>query len=71
MCMLSCFQEFIKRLRKRLILPKSKHGAFDASDVEVTSDTEVDDDDDLTRDEFNLNKMIVVVTRPGKVCNTS
>ena len=60
-------QEFFKRLRKRLILPKSRHGAFDVSDVELTPDTEVDEDDDLTRDEFNLHKMIVVMTRPGKV----
>ena len=28
---------------------------------------EADDDDELLRDEFSLNKMLVIVTLPGKV----
>jgi hypothetical protein len=38
-------------------------------DLEPTSD-DVLDEDYLTRDDFNLHKMIVAITSPGKVrCN--
>lgn len=39
-----------------------------ADDVEPSLD--VMDEDYLTRDEFNLHKIIVAVTMPGKVDNT-
>jgi len=41
-----------------------------AADAESSPD-DVVDEDYLTRDEFNLHKIIVAVTLPGKVSETS
>ena len=48
------------------MLPRS-HG-HDNLEADVDSlDSDDDEEDRLTRDEFNLHKMLVLVTAPGKV----
>ena len=58
------FQEFVLSLKSKLLLPRHHHYATEEEDAVVT---EGEDDEYLTRDEFNLYKMVVVATATGKV----
>lgn len=60
----SFLQAFLVQLKQRLRTPRHQHHLDD----EEEDETDIEDDEDfLTRDNFNLNKMIVAVTAAGKV----
>ena len=65
---LHCFvhQDVVLSLRHRLRLPR-QHGSHMDEDLELTMDEEDEDEEELTRDDFNLHKMIVITTAAGKV----
>ena len=72
-------QTFLQLLKHRLFSPHHHHHhAAILDDVDSDDDDSVDDDNDdddddeyLTRDEFNLHKIIVTVTSAGKVGSVS
>ena len=57
------FQEFILSLRHRFMT--SRHQMYGEDSI---SNTRVQSSEYMTRDEFNLHKIIVIVTASGKVC---
>ena len=68
------FQTFIQQLKHKLRIPRHHHYTDeetndDSDKSEEALDEDLLDESYLTRDDFNLHKMIVVVTAPGKVRN--
>ena len=71
-----CWQTFLIQLKQKLRAPRhplSDHMTDDGYEVADDVDRMIDDIDEdyLTRDEFNLHKIIVAVTMPGKVLKLS
>ncbi len=62
-CCIVLYQEFVIQLKNKLKTPRQHHHLSDRED----DDDDDDDDDYMTRDNFNLHKMIVGVTGAGKV----
>ena len=58
-------QTFLFHLKNKLRLSR-QHQALEVAESE--EDEEEDDEDYLTRDDFNLHKMVVLATSAGKVC---
>jgi hypothetical protein len=68
-----CQQTFLIQLKQRLRAPRhsfqeQSRESFEGSEEQEFERSSDDFDEDyLTRDDFNLHKMIVAVTAPGKV----
>ncbi|ELU06819.1 hypothetical protein CAPTEDRAFT_171523 [Capitella teleta] len=63
-------QAFILQLRQRLKAVRHHHHHHQVEEAEVEQDEEEEEEDEeeyLTRDDFNLHKMIVAVTSCGKI----
>jgi len=67
----------VLQLKQKLRIPRQHHhlGTTDGAGGEVDKDDGSADEEDildesyLTRDDFNLHKIIVVATSPGKVAS--
>ena len=68
--MFGCVQTLFHQLKNKLKVPRHSHSHMGDADMEEDDDGDEDDEDWLTRDEFNLHKMVLATTSAGKVIIT-